>query len=162
MSAAPSAAAAALLLLSSSALAETFHLSVTGRDDPDGGRSESTAWRTWAFATPRLSPGDTLEVHAGEWSNADGGLPYIDCNGAETNGQSGLPITLKGASGRMTQLRSDGRENGLTMLNCSHWVVDDFRISVGDAMGSTTGTGAFLRNCSDTVVRHILAKGQNR
>lgn len=52
--------------------ATTYFVSPSGTDNPAGGTSLATAWRTFAFAIPRLNPGDELLVDRGTWTNATG------------------------------------------------------------------------------------------
>ena len=154
---------AAVVLAPVLAHAADLHLEVTGVDDPDGGTTVASAWRTFGFALPRLQPGDTLWVGDGTWTRSDGGLLAASCMGGNiAQGQAGAPITVKAVNRARAHLSSDGIDNGLTLYQCAFWNVDGLRVSVADNSAGSGGDAVAITRCTDVVASHLLVQGNNR
>src|SRR5215470_13078561 len=80
--------------LNSEANGATYYLSPSGSNS-NPGTSSGSPWQTFAFAIPRLQPGDTLVLRDGTYNRSNSGFPNILCGTGATNGTASQPITVK-------------------------------------------------------------------
>jgi hypothetical protein len=137
------------------------YLAPTGSDSSDGA-TEATAWKTFAFALPRLLPGDALVLLDGTYTQATTGLPGVDCQAAVRSGLADHPIVLAAQHERRAVLASDGSSAGLYVHRCDHWRFEGLAATMTDS--STLGNGGpiVVRGGSDLAFRSVLTSGANR
>lgn len=145
------------------AQAAVYYLSPTGADGSSG-LSAAAPWRTFAFATPKLSPGDTLILLDGTYTLQNSGAAAIDCAATHKNGASTARITVRSQNERRAFLSGNGLYNPFVMQNCSYWTIEGLRIESADAdAGNTwTGTPISLHNSRNLIVRRLLLRHDNR
>ena len=96
-----------LFAFASFADAATYYISPAG-NNANSGISISAPLKTFAFAIPRLNPGDTLTLMNGTYDGSTSGYPNIDCTAGAKNGTAAAPITLKAQNERKAFLNGDG------------------------------------------------------
>lgn len=121
-----------LVVFAASANAATYYIAPSGSDG-SAGSSVSTPWKTFAYAIPRLNPGDTLILKDGTYTGANSGYPSIDCNVNASNGTASSPITIRAENERRAYINNDGGSTDVFRIyNCSYWTVDGLRMSRAD------------------------------
>jgi hypothetical protein len=154
-----------LLLLGSvwgaSAHAATYYLSPTG-SNTNAGTSASAPWRTFAYALPKLSPGDTLVLRNGTYTSANSGYPRINCGTNAKNGTASAPITLRAESERQAHLKGTGNDDTFKLQNCQHWTVDGLRLSSADLQSGSGGHALQTSNSTQLTFRRLLLHHNNR
>jgi hypothetical protein len=141
----------------------TYYISPSGSDSNPG--TASSPWKTFAYAIPRLQPGDTLSLLNGTYERNTTGLPEIDCTSGAHNGTSGAPITLKAENERQAYLRSDGSLAALEIKRCSFWNLTGLRGSSADLSSGNGGDAASvfeIKYSTDIQARRLLASNSNR
>ena len=109
-------------LAASPVSATTYHISTTGADS-NSGTSPGSAWKTFAFAVPRLAPGDTLVLLEGTYTPAEHGNLRILCGSGSPNAKHGTasaPITVRAQNQRRAHLKNDGVATALWLYGCSY------------------------------------------
>ena len=151
-----------------------FYISPSGSDAADGSRA--SPWLSFAFALPRLGPGDTLVLLDGTYELTSSGPAHVLCGEGAENGIAGAPITLKADNERRAFLAGDGRSPPLLLSNCAYWTVEGLRVEAADnddadvvndnglaLNGRSSGSVVVLDGSSDHVVlRRLLAGRPNR
>ena len=134
----------ALLLWGPETLAATYHVSTTGSDSSAG--SSTAPWKTFKYATSKLSPGDTLIVNAGT---------YKEQLLIPTKGTASTPVAVKAAAGAKVII--DGVTNtlpatdntGLIEMTGDYITVDGFEIQYSKWYGATSsGKNNNVKNCT--------------
>jgi len=143
-----------------------FYISLNGSDS-NSGVSPSSPWKTFAYAIPRLNPGDTLILMDGTYTKSTTGLPNINC-GASGNAQNGTatqPITIIALNERQAFLQSDGSTWAFHMQNCSYWNIEGLHGASADMTSANGGAQAsiFEITASNNInLRRLLADHTNR
>jgi parallel beta-helix repeat protein len=143
------------------ASATNYYLSPSGSDGSVG-TSQTTPWRTFGHAIPKLNPGDTLNLMNGTYSVSNGtGLPSVNCSSGAHNGISGSPITIQAVSERQAFLSGDGSKDTVLVANCSYWRLIGVHAESADNSGFTGGSGNVVQfnnspNC--TIRRNLIAR----
>lgn len=122
----------------------TYYLSPEGNDS-GGGTSRETPWRTFAHATARMKPGDTLILLPGR---------YREILRPRTGGTAGRPITIRAEkAGEAVLDLAESLQVAVEILNVNHLTIDGLRIAGGDFARShcyviNRARGITIRNCS--------------
>jgi len=117
--------------LSTKAHGATYYLSPTG-NNAAAGTSAAMPWKTFAFAIPKLRPGDTLTLLNGTYNNSNSGLPSIDCTRGASNGTASRPITVRALTERQAFLQSNGSVTGFSIANCAYWNITGLHVETAD------------------------------
>jgi hypothetical protein len=162
-------------------LTERF-LSPAGSDENDG--SMDRPWKTFAYALPRLAPGSTLQLLSDDatpatpYDASTSGTLNVRCGAASptspapnavfaSNGQPGMPITVRAYSEHGAFVRGDGHVPPITIDGCHDWGVAGLRVEAQDAADdlTTPDTGSVVvlvgKNANVTLTR-LLARRPNR
>ncbi len=116
----------------------------TDGDNTHDGAAPNSAWKTIAFATARVTPGDSILVAPGDYGNEQVTI--------YKNGTAEAPITLTrfGSSGKIVITSSGSMTgNGLT-VNADYWIIEHFHTknySYGIIIG-TNGEHNVMRDCT--------------
>lgn len=138
--------------------ARTYYIAPSGNDV--GGGTSASPWKTFAFAIPKLNPGDTLLLKDGTYTRGTTGMPAINCSFGAGNGTASAPITIQAENERRAWLKGDGTTTVLRINNCSYWNVVGLRASDAD---NTSGGSFFLAMKSDHInFRRNLLSNSNR
>ncbi len=140
-----------------------FYISPTGSDSNIG--TSDRPWKTFAFAIPKLRPGDTLILKNGTYTKTTTGLPYINCASNARNGSAVSPITVKAENERQALLKSDGSLAALFISYCSYWNIDGLRAKSADlnaANGGKQNSVVEIRDSNHITVRRGLFTHPNR
>jgi hypothetical protein len=141
----------------------TYYISPNGSDSNPG--TAALPWKTFAYAIPRLYPGDTLSLLDGIYERNTTGLPVVNCTGGARNGTSGSPITMRAENERRAYIRSDGSAAALEVKRCSFWNITGLRGSSADLPSGSGGSAASvfeIKYSSDIVARRLLSSNSNR
>jgi len=141
-----------------------FYLSPTGSDS-NFGTSPASPWKTFAFAIPRLQPGDRLILKNGTYTGSNTGYPKIICGQNASSGEPGRPITITAEAERQAFLDGDGSARPFYMRDCSHWNVEGLRAEGGDfsfESGDEMGSVFVVKNSSYITVKRSLGEKPNR
>jgi parallel beta helix pectate lyase-like protein len=153
-----------LLLLGSvwgaSAHASTYYLSPTGSNTNPG--TATAPWKTFQHAIPKLSPGDTLVLRNGTYTDTNSGYPLISCGTNAKNGTATAPITLRAESERQAHLKGTGDSTTLEIRNCQYWTVDGLRVSSADLPSSSGGHAVVSKDSAHLTFRRLLVHHNNR
>jgi hypothetical protein len=141
-------------------LRERF-LSPAGSDANDG-LSAASPWRSFAWAIPRLAPGDQLTLLDGTYDLASSGLLHADCGAGAPNGTLGAPITVRAANERRALLASDGSTAPVNIEHCSHWRLIGLAARNTDLPTTQPGDVFRVRYSDHVVLRRLLAAWPNR
>jgi hypothetical protein len=133
-----------------------------GGSDANDGLSPASAWRSFAFAVPRLLPGDQLTLLDGSYEPATTGLLHADCDAGAPDGALGAPITVRAANERRALLISDGSTAPVNIEHCSHWSVIGLAARNADLPTSEPGDVFRVRYSDHVVLRRLLAAWPNR
>jgi MYXO-CTERM domain-containing protein len=130
-----------LCLTAAPAAAKTYHLSTAGNDSSGDG-SATKPWKTFAHATTKLLPGDTLEVAAGSY----GEQVKLTQLGLKTN-----PVTVKAAAGAKVVLDGKGalpasKDDGLLQLEGDYITVQGLEVT------GSKGSGVYVSGKNNSVV----------
>jgi hypothetical protein len=150
-------------LLSSAAQAATYYLAPHGKDSQAG--ASASPWKTFAYAIPKLKPGDTLLVKAGTYTSATSGYLHIYCGTNATNGTPQQPITVKAEQERQAFLRGDGSSRPVHLRNCAYWTLEGLRAENGDFSGESgdeAGAIVVIKNSHHLTIRRFLLRFNNR
>jgi hypothetical protein len=144
----------------------TYYISPSGSNSYDG-LSPSSPWKTFGYAIPRLTPGDTLMVMEGTYSVSGGtGLPAITCGSNANNGTEAQPITIQAENERAALLQSTGDYHQAFYMNgCSYWNVIGLRGQSADLPPDQGGKpySVFTIYKSDHItLQRLLAAYPNR
>ena len=124
--------------------ASTWFLSPKG-DDASAGSSRETPWRTFAQATARMKPGDTLVLLPGR---------YREILRPRTGGTAGHPVTIRAEiPGEAVLDLAESLQVAVEIFNVNHVTIDGLRIAGGDFARSHCyvihrAQGITVRNCS--------------
>lgn len=91
--------------------------------------------KTFAYAIPKLQPGDALNLVDGTYSAAAGtGVLNIDCGttGNAAKGTAANPIAIQAVNERQALLQSDGSVAAFKINNCSYWDIKGLRMVTAD------------------------------
>jgi hypothetical protein len=103
--------------------ATTYFLSPEG-NDAAGGTTREVPWRTFAHATARWKPGDTLVLLPGR---------YREILRPRTGGTAGSPVTIRAEKpGEAVLDLAESLQVAVEILNVNHVTVDGLRIVGGD------------------------------
>ena len=140
----------------------TYYLSTSGSDSASGA-SSSSPWKTFSHALPRLSPGDTLILANGTYTDYNSGWPFFRCGSTAKNGTASSPITIKAANERQAFLKGDGNLYGILVWDCSYWVFEGLRVESADKSNSITpGQAIYALNSHHLTFRRLLVQKNNR
>ena len=143
----------------------TFYISPSGSDS-NSGTSTSSPWKTFAYAIPRLQPGDMLVLMNGTYKGTNSGYPDINCNTNAVNGTATKPITIKAQNERQAFLQGDGSGRPFIMRACSYWNIEGLRAQNGDFPNEGSGTGAgsvfVVTGSSNITMKRLLGTKNNR
>ncbi len=99
------------------------HVSTSGSDTTGTGTS-ANPWRTVARAVRSLSPGDTLYIHAGTYTDTE-----VDLAGeGAVNGTPSAPIVLKRAPGEARPVLRASGVGPVFTLNRNYWVLSGLEV----------------------------------
>src|SRR3989344_3567658 len=84
----------------------TYYISPTGSDSNAG--TSVAPWKTFAFAIPKLQPGNSLILKNGTYNGSNSGYPNINCSVSAKNGTASAPITIKAENERQAHIASNG------------------------------------------------------
>ncbi len=139
----------------------TYFISPLG-SDANNGTSLKAPWKTFAFAVPRLKPGDTLLLADGTYSDAAGtGYPNINCSAKASNGTPTAPITIAAQHERQAFIQGDGRQEAFLLNNCSYWSIVGLHVESADFNVGNTYTGdvmAFVHDSNLNIRRNLAAR----
>ncbi|MEZ4272379.1 MAG: right-handed parallel beta-helix repeat-containing protein [Myxococcota bacterium] len=149
------------LIASFDVQAANYYLSPTGNDAGTG--SMAAPWKTFAFAIPKLLPGDMLVLKDGVYNASNSGYPALDCNSANaSNGTPSHPITLRSEHERRAFLSTNGRVNALRIENCSYWNIEGLYAKGADNPSSPFREVVFVRYSSHLAFKRLLLTHNNR
>lgn len=136
--------------MAGAAVAATYYMSPSGNDG-NLGTASSAPWKTFAYAVPKLNPGDTLILMDGIYKRAETGNFRADCNtgGNAKNGISGSPITIKAKNQRKAVIHNDNADKFMSLKNCDWWIIDGLTIRNSDCIQFSGGS-------SDNIIRNNL------
>ena len=143
-----------------------YYLAPTGSDADPG--SAAAPWKTFAYALPRLDPGDTLVLKDGVYGIAAGSGPlYVDGATSHKNGTAAQRITVKAEHERQAVLEGTGRGFTVHVVNCSYWTFEGLSVRSNDANVSGPAAGSAghpinLYKCAQIIVRRNLLYQTNR
>jgi hypothetical protein len=145
--------------------ATTYYISPTGNDS-NNGTSQSTPWKRFSRAitgSPKLAPGDTLNLLNGTYSPGAGtGFLHIDCNAGANNGSSGSPITVQAVNERQALIQGDGSAQPVELFNCSYWNIIGLHVSDIPFAVHNENDGTFdLINDSHLLIRRNILDHSN-
>jgi len=123
-------------------------LHVSPRGDDQGGGSESSPYRSLAFATRQLRAGDTLVVHGGIYREN----VVISAADGFASGEPGRPITVRAADGETAVLEAVSMGNRTALQigpgpRITDWVFDGLTIG-----GAPTARGIVATGVSDVAI----------
>lgn len=144
------------------AFATIFYIAPNGSDVPAAGLAKTSPWKTFAFAIPRLSPGDSLILVDGIYNASASGYPYIDCAANAKNGNENQIITLKAENERKAIIKDGGSVNPFLMLNCSYWLIEGISFEGGDFPGATTSEVVAIKDSHHITLKRLLVQKDNR
>lgn len=145
------------------AAGNTYYLAPTGSDSNPG--TSAAPFRTFSFAIPRLTPGDTLILKNGTYTGSNSGYPNINCTSNAANGTAGQPITIQSQNERKAFIQGDGMSTPFSILSCQWWVVAGLHIENTDNPANTLSNAAVLDvglSSHNIVVRRNLLAKPNR
>ena len=128
-----------LILASQTVEADTFHVTTSGSDGADG--SESSPWRTLQHAADRVNAGDTVVVHAGNYTGFN----------LSRSGTADAPITFLADAGAIIDRDNPNTSDGINIEGSDWVVIDGFEI-IG---ASRAGIRAVL--CGHVTIRRVRA-----
>jgi hypothetical protein len=142
--------------------AAVYYMSPTGDNGNPG--TQASPWRTFAFAIPRLAPGDTLILLDGTYDRRTTGLPSINCASGARNGTASSPITVTAQTERRAMILGEGWLSTVKVQNCSYWKFNGIYSRQVDNPYVSGGVGfnIHLLNSNHLTVRRCLAYGVNR
>lgn len=158
---------ALILALAAPAHGATYYLSPAGSDS-SAGTTLAAAWKTFAFAIPKLRPGDSLLLADGQYGKANSGLAVISCTASGGNAVSGTqtaPITLRAVNERKAFIKGDGNGTPLRLGDCGWWIIEGLRVENADQGGLPHTYFDALRvggSAHDIVIRRNLVGKPNR
>ena len=154
-------------LLSSAASGATYYLDPNGSDgsDADSGTANKP-WQHFAFALPKLRPGDTLILKNGTYNASNSGYPRINCGSNAMNGEKeeNRRITVKAQNERQAFLSGSG-ESPLQITNCQYWTVEGLHLSNADNASTATccaGAPINIVSSHNNIFRRLLVRNNNR
>jgi hypothetical protein len=156
------------------------YLSPTG-DDHNLGTIDSP-WKTFAYALPKLAPGDALELLPGTYDAASTKTLNVRCGPATADstvpdavlaksGALNMPITVAAYKERQAFLRGDGKTPPVSIDGCAYWSLVGLRVEAQDdqaaAQGASpnpdSGSVVVLDGANDTItLEHLLLRNPNR
>ncbi|MGE5445374.1 MAG: hypothetical protein ACM3SR_12365 [Ignavibacteriales bacterium] len=141
----------------------TYYISPTGSNS-NNGTSVSTPWKTFAYAIPKLQPGDTLKLLNGTYLVSDSGMINIDCKVNAKNGLLSSPITIQAQNERQAFVWGDGITPSVRMNNCSYWNIIGLHLEARDNEAVTNNSSAVMDLNYDTHanVKRIVLAHNNR
>ena len=113
----------------------TMYYISPGGSDSNSGTSESNPWLTFAYAIPKLTPGDTLILLDGVYEKNTTGYPDIQ----HSYGQPCAPITMKAQHPRKAILRSDGSAWAFHSKDVTWWIIDGLYADANGKPGQSPG-----------------------
>src|SRR3989344_316358 len=139
-----------------------YYISPTGSDSNAG--TSAAPWKTFAFAIPKLQPGNSLILKNGTYNGSNSGYPNINCSAGAKNGTASAPITIKAENERMAFIAGTGNESSLYMINCSYWTIDGLHIESADSNNGQGWLGGPLSvyQSSNLIIRRLLLLHANR
>src|SRR3989344_8950253 len=98
-----------------------YYISPTGSDSNAG--TSAAPSKTFAFAIPKLQPGNSLILKNGTYNGSNSGYPNINCSAGAKNGTASARITIKAENERQAFIQGDGWQypGVLSVSNCSYW-----------------------------------------
>ena len=146
----------AIPVLLSDGIAASYYISPTGSDSNSG--AATSPWKTFAFAIPRLSPGDTLILKDGVYSASNSGYPHISKNGTASQ-----PITIKAENERQAFIDGDGNVP-FWVSGSSYLVFEGIRIRNRDVLISNPigGHVIYVGSSNHLTFRRCLVHNNNR
>ena len=135
-----------------------FYVGPEGDDLNPGTREKP--WKTLAYATTALFPGQTLLLLDGDYRLETTGLLSVDCGGPPNHGRPDAPITVRAEHERGAVLHGDGAAVPLELWGCSNWVIEGLLLmnehNADVAKGTDVGTVASLYSVRDLTLRRML------
>ncbi|HXK18324.1 MAG TPA: right-handed parallel beta-helix repeat-containing protein, partial [Polyangiaceae bacterium] len=142
----------------------TFYVAPEG-DDLNPGTARDKPWKTLAYATSKLLPGQTLELLNGDYTLGTTGLLSVDCSAAPHAGRPEAPIKVRAENERGATLHGDGAAVPLELWSCSNWVVEGLTLmnehNPDVAKGTDVGTVAMIHGGHDLTLRRLLMQRSN-
>lgn len=143
---------------------DTFFVAPDG-DDLNPGTSRDKPWKTLAYATAKLVPGQTLELLNGDYGLGTTGLLSVDCSGAPHSGRPDAPIKVRAENERGAALHGDGAAVPLELWSCSNWVIEGLTLmnehNADVAKGTDVGSVAMIHGGHDVTLRRLLMQRSN-
>jgi len=99
--------------------AANYFISPSGSDF-NSGVTPTSPWKTFAFATPKLRPGDTLILMNGTYNSSTTGYLEISCGVTASNGTASQPITIRAENERQAFLDGLGLSFGVASAKVFH------------------------------------------
>jgi hypothetical protein len=137
----------------------TYFIAPNGGDG-DTGLTPAQAWKTFAFAIPKLNPGDTLVLEDGTYSLNVNGTLEVNCQAGAKNGTADAPILVRAANERKAWLRAESAWDSMRVRYCSFWEFRGLRVSGRDI--TTLTQVVHISDSSDLVLRGFLVHDANR
>lgn len=138
-------------VMSPRTIGNSYYISPTGSDS-NSGTSESSPWLTFAYAIPKLKPGDTLILLDGVYELNTTGYPDIQ----HSYGLPGAPITMKAQHQWKAILRSDGKAWAFHTKDVTWWVFDGLYADANGSPGKSPGYAFAIEYTWNTVARNLL------
>lgn len=149
-----------LVLLCASLEAATYYISPSGNDGALG-TAITTPWKTFAYAVPKLKPGDVLVLLDGTFDDTNSGFLVL----SNLHGTATQPITFRAQNERKAHLHNNGLATSIRATDCSYLNFEGLRVSSADNSSVTntwTGTPMGLADCDHIVARRLLIHRNNR
>lgn len=159
-----------ILAISRQAEAAVFYISPAG-SDANTGVSAAAPWKTFAFATPKLNPGDSLILLDGTYTLAGSGAANINCSTTHKNGTATARITVRAQNERKAFLSGDGLYTPFYLQYCGYWTIEGLRVQSRDAVPPNDANGNPIRwiggptsfyRSHHLVIRRMLVAYNNR
>lgn len=147
-----------LFLFCVSTNATTYYISPNGNNG-GAGTTAGAPWGTFAYAIPKLQPGDNLVLLDGLYNETNSGFLVM----ASVHGTSGQPITIKAQNERKAHIHNHGGLSSINISASSYVTFDGLQLSSEDnASLASDGQGMQITNCDHLVLRRLLVHHNNR
>jgi hypothetical protein len=153
-----------LLIAGTNSLAysATYFLAPSGVDSNPG--TSAAPWKTFAFAIPRLQPGDTLILKDGTYNQSNSGYPTINGNNNAKNGTKDKPITVKAEHERKAFIAGNGARHTVIISNLSYWNFEGIYAKSAENQNVTSAVGYVFHvtDSKNISFRRLLVSHNNR
>jgi hypothetical protein len=152
-----------------------YWISPTGSDS--GGTNPCTnsasPCLTFAYAIPKLGPGDQLRLKDGNYTSGTTGFLHINCSSSigdapranAANGTSLAGITVTADHERLAHITGNGTINPVYINGCSYWTLTGFYVTEIDGAsppGEEPGSPFTMLRSTQVLLNRHLIYGRNR